>query len=276
LIAARAVQGVGAAMLVPGSLALISATFPRRNGAGLRYLGRLQRHHLRAGPLLGGFLIDRLSWAWAFAVNVPLAALVLGITWLHVPESRRAGCAATLDCAGRGAGQRASGGIVYFFIEAPGQGWGALPVLLALATGAVALAHSSSSSAQAAPMLPPALLRNAQLRRRQPADAAAVCGARRRPVLPAAEPDPGAGLSATAAGAALLPFILIMFVLSRWAGGLVDRRGARGPLIIGPLHRGSRLRAAGAARNVGIELLDAASCPASRCWASAWRSPWRR
>jgi EmrB/QacA subfamily drug resistance transporter len=237
LIAARAVQGVGAALLVPGSLALISATFPenergRAFGAWAAFSGVTSA----VGPLLGGYLVDTLSWAWAFAVNVPLAAIVLAITWKHVPESRRAGDPSRLDLAGAVLATLGLGGLVFFFIEAPAQGWGAAPVLAALATGIAGLAaFLFVERRRAAPMLPLSLLRHR-----------AFAGANLLTLLLYAALGGGLfflplnlvqvqGLSATAAGAALLPFVLVMFLLSRWAGGLVDRRGARLPLVLGPL-----------------------------------------
>ena len=237
LIAARAVQGVGAALLVPGSLALISACFPEdERGRAFGTWAAFSGITSAAGPLLGGYLIDRLSWAWAFAVNVPLAAMVLAITWARVPESRAAQTPGPLDVPGTVLATLGLGGVVFFFIEAPARGWGAPAVLLALAIGAVALvAFFFVERGQAAPMLPLGMLRNRNF-----------AGANLLTLLLYAALGGGLfflplnliqvqGLSATGAGAALLPFILVMFLLSRWAGGLVDRRGARGPLIVGPL-----------------------------------------
>src|SRR5829696_4354772 len=98
LIAARAVQGVGAALLVPGSLALISASFEEnQRGRAFGTWAAFSGITSAAGPLVGGYLIDQFSWAWAFAVNVPLAVAVVAITWVHVPETQRAGAAAPLD-----------------------------------------------------------------------------------------------------------------------------------------------------------------------------------
>jgi EmrB/QacA subfamily drug resistance transporter len=237
LIAGRAVQGVGAALLVPGSLALISASFSEQErGRAFGTWAGFSGVTSALGPLLGGYLIDRFSWAWAFAVNVPLAAILIAITWRHVPESRRAGPAERLDVAGAVLATLGLGGCVFFFTEAPARGWDAPLVLLALAIGIAALAaFILVERRQAAPMLPLALLRERNF-----------AGANLLTLLLYAALGGGLfflplnliqvqGLSATAAGAALLPFILVMFVLSRWAGGLVDRRGARGPLIVGPL-----------------------------------------
>jgi EmrB/QacA subfamily drug resistance transporter len=238
LIAARSVQGIGAALLVPGSLALISASFPpvergRAFGTWAAFTGVTSG----AGPLLGGWLIDQLSWAWAFAVNVPVAVLVLGITWARVPESRsERRQEGRLDILGALLATAGLGGIVFAFIEAPTRGWRSATVLGALVVGIAALvAFLRTERVQPSPMLPLALLRNR-----------VFAGANLLTLLLYAALGGGLfflplnliqiqGLSATAAGAALLPFILIMFALSRWAGGLVDRHGARLPLVIGPL-----------------------------------------
>ena len=237
LIAARAVQGVGAALLVPGSLALISAHFPQdERGRAFGTWAGFSGITSALGPLLGGYLIDRLSWAWAFAVNLPLAALVVAITWFKVAESRQAGPAVPLDLAGAVLVTVGLGGLVFFFIEAPARGWGAPVVLLALGVSVGALlGFVFVERTHAAPMLPLELLRNRHF-----------AGANLITLLLYSGLGGGLfflplnliqvqGLSATAAGAALLPFILIMFLLSRWAGGLVDRHGARRPLIAGPL-----------------------------------------
>lgn len=237
LIAARALQGVGAALLVPGSLALIGAHFPEdERGRAFGTWAGFSGITSAAGPLLGGYLIDRLSWAWAFAVNLPLAALVVAITWSKVTESRQAGPAVGLDLGGAVLATAGLGALVFFFIEAPARGWRAPEVQLALGFAAIALAgFFLVERRHPAPMLPLALLRNRQF-----------AGANLITLLLYAGLGGGLfflplnliqvqGLSATAAGAALLPFILIMFLLSRWAGGLVDRHGARGPLVAGPL-----------------------------------------
>lgn len=236
LIAARAVQGIGGALLVPGSLALISAAFPaKERGKAIGTWSGFSGITAAVGPVLGGFLVDRFSWTWAFLINVPMALGVLWIVWRHVPESRGASAGGGLDIGGALLATAGLGGIVYAFIEAPTQGWGAPAVLAALAVG---LAGSAgffvAERRSAAPMLPLALLRIGNF-----------SGANLLTLLLYAALGGGLyffplnliqvqGYSATVAGAALLPFILIMFALSGWAGQLVDRFGPRLPLVAGP------------------------------------------
>jgi EmrB/QacA subfamily drug resistance transporter len=237
LILARAVQGIGAALLVPGSLALISASFePKERGHAIGTWSGFSGITAAIGPVLGGFLVDHLSWAWAFLINLPLALAVLWIVWRHVPESRGgAESRAPLDLLGAALATLALGGIVYAFIEAPTQGWGAARVLGALSGGIVAGALFVAVELRSrAPMLPLALLSIGNFG-----------GANLLTLLLYAALGGGLyflpldliqvqGWSATAAGAALLPFILIMFALSGWAGRLVDRFGPRLPLVVGP------------------------------------------
>ena len=236
LIAARAVQGVGAALLVPGSLALISASFPERErGRAIGTWSGFSGITAAIGPVVGGWLVDHSSWRWAFLINLPMAAAVLLIVWRRVPESRNP-AASGLDLQGALLATAGLGGIVYAFVEAPVQQWRSPAVLAALAVGVVASALFVAAEARArAPMLPLALFARRNFG-----------GANLLTLLLYAALGGGLyffplnliqvqGYPATAAGAALLPFILIMFAFSRGAGRLVDRFGARGPLVVGPL-----------------------------------------
>lgn len=237
LILARAVQGVGGAMLVPGSLALISASFPEKErGRAIGTWSGFSGITAAIGPVVGGFLVDHYSWIWAFLVNLPMAAVVLLIVWRHVPESRGGAAAAErLDLWGAALATVALGGIVYAFIEAPTQGWGSPSVLAALLGGlAASVAFVVVEWRVRSPMLPLSLLRIGNFG-----------GANLLTLLLYAALGGGLyffplnliqvqGYSATVAGAALLPFILIMFALSGWAGQLVDRFGPRLPLVVGP------------------------------------------
>ena len=236
LIAARAFQGIGGALLVPGSLALISANFDEKErGKAIGTWSGFSGITAAVGPVIGGFLVDHYSWIWAFLVNVPLALVVLAITWKHVPESRGGDTQASLDLAGALLATLALGGVVYAFIEAPSQGWGAPVVRAALVLGVGAgIGFIWAQQRVRAPMLPLELFRSSNF-----------SGANLLTLLLYAALGGGLyffplnliqvqGYSATAAGAALLPFILILFALSRWAGQLVDRFGARLPLVLGP------------------------------------------
>ena len=237
LIAARAIQGVGAALLVPGSLSLISATFPEsERGRAIGTWSGFSGIAAAIGPVLGGYLVDHYSWTWAFLINVPLAIVVLVIVWRRVPESRGGHGAEGLDFSGAALATVALGGIVYAFIEAPARGWDSIAVLLALVVGLLAAAAFVVVERRTPfPMLPLHLFRIGNF-----------VGANVLTLLLYAALGGGLfffplnlvqvqGYSASAAGAALLPFILIMFVLSRWAGALVDRIGSKRPLMLGPV-----------------------------------------
>ncbi|WP_213955791.1 MULTISPECIES: MFS transporter [unclassified Variovorax] len=236
LIAARAVQGIGAAMLVPGSLALISAAFPEKErGKAIGTWSGFSGITAAIGPVLGGWLVDHYSWAWAFLINLPMAALVLVLVWWHVPESHGPDTRSPVDWPGAVLATVALGGIVYAFIEAPTQGWSAAPVCIALALGlAASAAFVQVERRSAAPMLPLGLFRIANFSAANLLTLflyAALGGGLYFMPLNLIQVQ---GYSATSAGAALLPFILLMFLLSGWAGQLVDRFGSRLPLVIGP------------------------------------------
>jgi EmrB/QacA subfamily drug resistance transporter len=234
LIGARAVQGVGAALLTPGSLALVSASFPKdQRGRAIGIWSGFSGIATAFGPVLGGFLVDHLSWRWAFLVNVPLGFAVLWVAWQRLPESRAP--AGPADTAGATLATLALGGIVVALIEAPARGWTSAVVLVAGALGGVAAAtFLVVEQHRTAPMLP---LRLFRVR-----DFAVANGLT---LLLYAALGGGMfwfpivlirvhGYSAGAAGATLVPFILVMFLLSGWAGRLVDRVGSRPPLVVGP------------------------------------------
>jgi EmrB/QacA subfamily drug resistance transporter len=237
LIAARAAQGIGAALLVPGSLALISATFAEHErGRAIGTWSGFSGITAALGPVLGGYLVDRLSWSWAFLINAPLAIALLVMVWARVPESRNPHAGTHLDWLGALLATVGLGGVVFAFIEAPVRHWNSPAVLAALAIGSAGIVgFVAAERRQREPMLPLGLFRHRNFG-----------GTNALTLLLYAALGGGLfflplnliqvhGYSATAAGAALLPFIAIMFALSSWAGRLVDRFGPQGPLTIGPL-----------------------------------------
>ena len=236
LIIARAVQGIGGALLVPGSLAIISASFDKeRRGRAIGTWSGFTAITMAFGPVLGGFIIDHGSWRYVFFLNVPLALVVLALTLRHVPETRGGSQGGPLDWLGALLAAIGLLGVVYALIEGQTTGWGDSIVLAALAMGLVALPVFIIVEARLpAPMLPLGLFRS-----RDFAGAnlltlllyAALAGSLFFLPMNLIQVQ---GYSTAAAGAALLPLVLLMFALSRWAGGLVAHYGAKLPLIIGP------------------------------------------
>lgn len=235
LIVARGAQGLGAALLVPGSLALITSAYPKeRRGRAIGTWSAFSGVTAALGPVLGGFLVEHFSWHWAFLINLPLGiALVLICLW-RVPESHGAE-AGHIDMRGAVLATIGLAGVVYALIEAPLLGWQAAPVYVAAIIGVVALAAFALVEQQAdSPMLPLAHFRD-----RNFAGAnlltfllyASLGGSMFFVPLNLIQVQ---GYGATGAGASLLPFIVIMFALSRVAGRLVDVVGARLPLVVGP------------------------------------------
>jgi EmrB/QacA subfamily drug resistance transporter len=237
LIVARAVQGVGGALLVPGSLSIISASFPAdKRGRAIGTWSGFSAITTAIGPVLGGWLIEHVSWRAVFFLNIPLAAAVIAISLAHVIESRDKSARGGIDWKGATLATVGLGGITVGLIESSRATLFARPVMLAIALGVVALAAFVFVEAHAkAPMLPLKLFRSRNF-----------TGANLLTLLLYFSLAGGLffltlnliqvqGFSATSAGAAILPFVLIMFALSRWSGGLIERFGPRLPLIVGPI-----------------------------------------
>lgn len=236
LIAARAVQGFGAALLVPGSLAIISSSFSEQErGRAIGVWSAFSAITTGIGPVLGGWLIEHVSWRAVFFINVPIAFVVVLISLRHIDENssrentRVDWLGATLAALGLGA-------LVYGLIESSQVGFSDRSVELALAAGVVVLIlFLFVESRLAQPMLPLTLFRSGTFAGTNLLTFllyAALGGTFFFLPLNLIQVQ---DYSPTAAGAVLLPFIIIMSLLSRWSGSLVSRHGPRIPLIFGPL-----------------------------------------
>jgi EmrB/QacA subfamily drug resistance transporter len=235
LIVARAVQGVGGALLVPGSLAIISASFDEdRRGRAIGTWSGFSGITAAIGPVAGGYLVENISWRAAFLINVPLAIIVLWLVFRHVPESRDPD-ARRLDIPGAVLTTAGLGGVVFGLIESQSNGFGDPLVLVSLALGGAALvAFVLVERRSREPMMPLSLFRSRNFSGANLLTLFLYAGLGGALYFLPFNLIQVHGYSATAAGSAFLPFIMITFVMSRWAGGLVTRYGAKLPLMIGP------------------------------------------
>jgi len=240
LIAARALQGVGAAILIPASLAILGAAFdPSRRGRAVGAWSSWTALTMSLGPVLGGWLVQHVSWRAAFYINLPLATAVLYMLYRHVPESRDPTEGRKPDWIGTALVAGGFGGLVYGLIESSHLGFGDARIVAALAGGTAALLLFLFSQFRGrTPMMPPELFRS------RPFVGANVLTFLLYGALAVVffflpfhllEIQ---GYSPTAAGAALLPFSLLVFALSRFSGALADRAGVKLPLVLGPLLAG--------------------------------------
>lgn len=241
LIAARALQGVGAALLVPGSLAILSATFRAEDRS--RAIGAwsgLAGVSTALGPFVGGWLIDAVSWRLVFLLNVPLAVMAVAVTLRHVPESRDGAGVSRPDVPGAVAVSLGLGAMAYALIEGA-AGFGPTEVAAGAvgATGLVAFVMVERRRRH--PMLPLGMFRSRQF---SGANAttftvyAALGGATFLLVL---HLQVVLRYSALAAGASLLPVTVLMLTLSARTAQLAQRIGPRGPMTVGPIVVGAGL-----------------------------------
>src|SRR5690348_6508160 len=237
LIVTRVLQGVGAALLKPGSLAILEASFvPEDRPRAIGAWSGLGGVAVAAGPLVGGYLISAASWRWIFFINIPLAAAVVGLGARHVPESRDATVTGKIDYPGAAAAVVFLTGITFAFIEAPVLGWSSPAVLIMAAIGVVGLAAFLAREHWATtPMLPLSLFAERQFTATNAVTFivyAALTGATF--LLPVVL-QIVSGYSPLASGLAFVPLTVIMLALSARSGQLAARIGPRLQLSVGPV-----------------------------------------
>jgi EmrB/QacA subfamily drug resistance transporter len=236
LIAGRALQGVGAAFLVPGSLAIISATFGDADrGRAIGTWSGFSAITSAIGPVSGGWLIEHVSWRAVFFLNVPVAAIVLALSWRFMSESHDSSRTTRIDWSGAALAVLGLGGMVLGLLEWPPLGASHPLVLGTLATGVLSLVLLVIVERRAQnPMLPLGLFRSRTFALANLLTLLLYAALGVILFLVPLNLIQVQHYTATAAGAALLPFPVIMFTLSRWSGGLVARIGSRLPLAVGP------------------------------------------
>jgi EmrB/QacA subfamily drug resistance transporter len=240
LIAARALQGVGAALLTPGSLAILQSSFePADRSRAIGAWSGFGALANASGPIVGGYLLSFASWRWLFLLNLPLAAVVLIVTRRHVPESTDSTATGRIDVPGAVWAVLALSTLTYSLIEAPDLGWASPAVIGCFAVGAVAIAGFAVTEHRSAqPMLPPSIFLARQFAATN-AVTFLMYGALGSSLflLPVALQQV-AGYSPLHAGLTLLPVTVLMFALSARSGRLASRIGPRLQMSLGPLVAG--------------------------------------
>jgi EmrB/QacA subfamily drug resistance transporter len=240
LIAARALQGIGAALLTPGSLAILQSTFrPDDRGRAIGAWSGFTGVGTAVGPFIGGWLIAAVSWRLIFAINLPIAAIVAVVAWRHVPESRDADATGPIDVTGGVLATAGLIGLTYGLIQGPVNGWASSPVLTALACGILLLAAFAAWERRSpAPMLPLSLFSSAQFTAANIVTFIVYGAMGGTLFLLPIELQEVARYTPLQAGISLLPVTVITLALSSRSGALAQRIGPRlqmsaGPVLIG-------------------------------------------
>jgi EmrB/QacA subfamily drug resistance transporter len=237
LIAARVVQGIGGALLTPGSLAIIEATFyPEDRGRAIGAWSALGGIAAAIGPLVGGWLIDAVSWRAIFFINLPIAAFVVWGAERHVPETRDPTISGRLDFPGSALASIALTGLTFTVIQAPVDGFDSPMVLAALIVGLVsAVAFVFVERRSPEPMLPLSIFDSRQFSSANVVTFVVYAAMGGVFFFLVVFLQVSLGYSPIAAGAASLPITALMLAFSPRAGALAQRIGPRLPLTLGPI-----------------------------------------
>jgi EmrB/QacA subfamily drug resistance transporter len=237
LIAARALQGIGGALLTPGSLAIIEASFRAEDrGPAIGAWSGLGGVTAAIGPFLGGWLVQAASWRWIFLINLPLSVLVVWVAQRHVPESRDPGARGGLDYTGAALAAVGLAGVVYALTDGPGLGWTSPRILLAGVVGVAALAAFVLWERRSRhPMLPLDIFASRQFTAANLVTFVVYGALGGSLFLMPIQLQRVVGFSPLQAGVALFPITLVMLLLSSRAGRLSARIGPRLPMTVGPL-----------------------------------------
>jgi EmrB/QacA subfamily drug resistance transporter len=238
LIAMRALQGVGAALLTPGSLAILEAVFrPEDRAAAVGSWSGLGGVATAVGPVVGGLLIGLTSWGWrlVFLLNVPIAAAVIVLTLRFVPETRDAAARGPLDLPGAVLAAVGLTLLVHGLTTGPELGWSPLPVATVTAGVVVLAAFVAVEARSDAPMMPLSLFANRDFAAANLVTLVVYAALTGAFFLLPLQMQRVAGFSPVVAGSALLPVTVVMLLLSARMGRLAQRIGPRWPMTVGPI-----------------------------------------
>ncbi|WP_093613690.1 DHA2 family efflux MFS transporter permease subunit [Actinoplanes philippinensis] len=237
LVAARILQGVGGALLTPGALAILEASFvPEDRAKAIGAWSGLGGIGGALGPFLGGWLVESGSWRLIFLINVPVAAIVLWVAGRHVPESRNPSAARSFDVTGLLTGAAGLGGLTYGFTAWPEHGPGHPTVFVPLVIGVAGMvAFVLAERRSAYPMLPLTIFRSRAFSGANLVTLLVYAANGGVFLLVVVNLQVVAGFSPLASGVALLPITVLMLLLSARAGALGQRIGPRIPMAAGPL-----------------------------------------